>query len=165
MPYKHFSSILSENPFNKKQSNMTILETVKQYWAWVGIEPVTVIAENEFANLIIQDIDERFWRLCPEDLYCEVIADDKAEYNALVKEEEFNQDWFMDVLVHKATEKYGELKDGEKFHMLEPGALGGKYAVFNVKPISFEKIIKFSGELAQKIDRAGAKKVNYTPLS
>lgn len=144
---------------------MNILETVNQYWGWVGIEPKTLIAENEFANLIIQDVDDRFWRLCPEDLYCEVIADDKDEYNELVKDEEFNQDWFMEIMVHKATEKYGELEEGSKFHMLEPGALGGKYAVFNVKPIAFEKIIKFSGELAQKIDRAGGKKVNYTPLS
>ena len=143
---------------------MDILQTVSAYWGWVGIEPKTLIAENEFANLIIQDVDDRFWRLCPEDLYCEVIADDKEEYNELVKEDDFNQDWFMDVMVVKATEKYGNLEPGQKFHMLEPGALGGKYAVFNIKPVSFESIIKFSGELAQKLDRAGGKNVNYTPL-
>lgn len=143
---------------------MNILETVKQYWGWTGIEPEKLIAENEFANLIIQDIEGRFWRLCPEDLYCDPIADDKDEYNELVKDEEFNQDWFMDVMVHKATEKFGQLEDGKKFHLLEPGALGGKYAVFNIKPIEFERIIKFSGDLAHKIQRAGGKKVSYTPL-
>lgn len=143
---------------------MNILETVKQYWGWTGIEPEKLIAENEFANLIIQDVEGRFWRLCPEDLYCDPIADDKDEYNELVKDEEFNQDWFMEVMVHKATEKFGQLEDGKKFHLLEPGALGGKYAVFNIKPIEFERIIKFSGELAHKIQRAGGKKVSYTPL-
>ena len=143
---------------------MNILETVKQYWGWTGIEPEKLIAENEFANLIIQDIEGRFWRLCPEDLYCDPIADDKDEYNELVKDEEFNQDWFMDVMVHKATEKFGQLEDGKKFHLLEPGALGGKYAVFNIKPVEFERIIKFSGDLAHKIQRAGGKKVSYTPL-
>lgn len=143
---------------------MNVLETVKQYWGWTGIEPEKLIAENEFANLIIQDVEGRFWRLCPEDLYCDPIADDKDEYNELVKDEEFNQDWFMEVMVHKATEKFGQLEDGKKFHLLEPGALGGKYAVFNIKPIEFERIIKFSGELAHKIQRAGGKKVSYTPL-
>jgi len=143
---------------------MNILETVKQYWGWTGIEPEKLIAENEFANLIIQDVEGCFWRLCPEDLYCDPIADDKDEYNELVKDEEFNQDWFMEVMVHKATEKFGALEDGKKFHLLEPGALGGKYAVFNIKPIEFERIIKFSGELAHKIQRAGGKKVSYTPL-
>lgn len=144
---------------------MTILESVTSYWGWSGINPTTIIAENEFGNLIMLDEDGRFWRLCPEDLYCEVIADDKDEYNDLVKEEEFNQDWFMEVMVFKATEKYGALEEGMKFHMLEPGALGGKYAPHNVKPIAFDRIIKFSGELAQKISRAGGKKVNYTPLT
>lgn len=144
---------------------MDILESVIQHWGWTGIKPVKVIAENEFGNIIMQDESEQFWRLCPEDLYCDVIADDKDDYNDLVKDEEFNQDWFMDVMVHKATEKYGPLKEGFKFHLLEPGALGGKYAVFNIKPIEIERIIQFSGELAQKLSRAGDKKVNYKPLA
>lgn len=144
---------------------MDILETVKQYWGWTGINPVKVIAENEFANIIMMDDQEQFWRLCPEDLYCEVIADDKDDYNELVKDEEFNQDWFMEVILQKALAKFGEPEAGKKFHLLEPGALGGKYAVFNIKPIEYERIIKFSGELAHKIDRAGGKKVAFTPLS
>lgn len=144
---------------------MSILDTVSTAWGWVGITPEKVIAENEFGNLIIKDLEGMYWRLCPEDLYCEVIADDDADYNELVKDEEFNQDWFMDVMVNKATEKFGPLEDGFKYHLLEPGALGGKYAVFNIKPIAFERIIKFSGELAQKVHRAGGKKVKFTPLS
>lgn len=144
---------------------MDILQSVIQHWGWTGIKPVKVIAENEFGNIIMQDENEQFWRLCPEDLYCDVIADDKDDYNELVKDEEFNQDWFMDVMVNKATEKFGPLEDGFKYHLLEPGALGGKYAVFNIKPIAFERIIKFSGELAQKVHRAGGKKVKFTPLS
>jgi len=144
---------------------MDILQSVIQHWGWTGIKPVKVIAENEFGNIIMQDENEQFWRLCPEDLYCDVIADDKDDYNELVKDEEFNQDWFMDVMVHKATEKYGALKEGFKFHLLEPGALGGKYAVFNIKAVEFERMIKFSGELAQQVQRAGGKKVNYKPLA
>lgn len=144
---------------------MSILESVSQYWGWTGIQPEKIIAENEFGNLIMQDVEGRFWRLCPEDLYCDPIADDKDEYNELVKDEEFNLDWFMDVMVQKATEKYGTLPEGKKFHLLEPGALGGKYAVFNIRPMEFDRMIKFSGELAQKVNRAGGKKVTFTPLS
>jgi len=144
---------------------MSILDTITAAWGWVTITPEKIIAENEFGNLIIKDLEGMYWRLCPEDLYCEVIADDDTEYNELVKDEEFNQDWFMEVMVKKATEKFGPLEEGFKYHMLEPGALGGKYAVFNIKPIELERIIKFSGELAQKLHRAGDKKVNYTPLA
>ena len=144
---------------------MSILDTVTAAWGWVGITPEKVIAENEFGNLIIKDLEGMYWRLCPEDLYCEVVADDDADYNELVKDEEFNQDWFMEVMVQKASEKFGPLEEGFKYHMLEPGALGGKYAVFNIKPIELERIVKFSGELAQKVHRAGAKKVKYTALA
>jgi len=144
---------------------MSILDTVTAAWGWVGITPEKVIAENEFGNLIIKDLEGMYWRLCPEDLYCEVVADDDADYNELVKDEEFNQDWFMEVMVQKASEKFGPLEEGFKYHMLEPGALGGKYAVFNIKPIALERIVKFSGELAQKVHRAGAKKVKYTALA
>ncbi len=144
---------------------MGILDTVAKYWGWAGIEPEKIIAENEFGNLIIKDTKGMFWRLCPEDLYCDVIADDDADYNELVKDEEFNQDWFMEVILQKALAKYGDLPEGMKFHLIEPGALGGKYAVFNIKTVELEKIIKFSGELAQKISRSpqGAK-VNFKPL-
>jgi hypothetical protein len=144
---------------------MSILDTVTAAWGWVGITPEKIIAENEFGNLIIKDLEGMYWRLCPEDLYCEVVADDDADYNELVKDEEFNQDWFMEVMVQKATEKFGPLEEGFKYHMLEPGALGGKYAVFNIKPIELERIVKFSGELAQKVHRAGDKKVKFTALS
>jgi len=143
---------------------MSILDTVTAAWGWVGITPEKVIAENEFGNLIIKDLEGMYWRLCPEDLYCEVVADDDADYNELVKDEEFNQDWFMEVMVQKASEKFGPLEEGFKYHMLEPGALGGKYAVFNIKPIELERIVKFSGELAQKVHRAGDKKVKFTAL-
>lgn len=142
-----------------------VLSLIKQHWGFTGINPEKVIAENEFGNFILQDDEGRFWRLCPEDLYCEVIADDKDEYNELVQEVEFNQDWFMEVILEKAIQKYGELKPGYKFHLLEPGALGGKYAVFNIHPMPVEKIIKFSGELEHKRQRAGGKKISYTPLS
>jgi len=36
--------------------------------------------------------------------------------------------------------------------------------VFNIKPIELERIVKFSGELAQKVHRAGDKKVKFTAL-
>ena len=144
---------------------MDILDTVTTYWGWTGIEPERVIAINEFGNVLMKDTQGKFWRLCPEDLYCEVIADNDDDYNELVKDEEFNQDWFMETMVQKALDKYGPLEDGLKFHMLEPGALGGKYAVFNVKAIQIERIIQFSGDLAQQLHRSGGKKVNYKPLS
>lgn len=130
---------------------MDILEAVKTYWGWVGIEPASVIAENEFANLIMKDVDGKFWRLCPEDLYCEVIAENDADYNELVKDIEFNQDWFMEIMVEAGEKKFGPLTEGIKYHMAVPGPLGGEYNSANIRTVAFEKIIKFSGELALEV--------------
>ncbi len=90
---------------------MDILESVATYWGWTGIEPEKVIAVKDSAG--------KFWRLCPEDVYCDVIAQNDAEYNELVKDEEFNEDWFMEVILQKAVKKFGELKDDNKYTLAE----------------------------------------------
>ena len=52
---------------------MNIVEEIKESWGWVGIDPVEVVGENDFGNLLIKDSDGKYWRLCPEDVDCEVV--------------------------------------------------------------------------------------------
>lgn len=49
---------------------MSIIEKIISSWGWIGIEPDKVVAENDFGNLIIKDVYQQYWRLCPEDVYC-----------------------------------------------------------------------------------------------
>ena len=58
---------------------MSIIKEIKESWGWVGIEPVEVVGENDFGNLMIKDIQGKYWRLCPEDVYCEVVAQNQEE--------------------------------------------------------------------------------------
>ena len=53
---------------------MNIIDEVIESWGWVGIRPAEIVAENDFGNLIIKDAEDNFWRLCPEDVYCEIVA-------------------------------------------------------------------------------------------
>ena len=46
---------------------MSLVDDISQSWEWVGIEPVEVVGENDFGNLIIKDEEGKYWRLCPED--------------------------------------------------------------------------------------------------
>ncbi len=133
---------------------MDIIESVKNYWGWVGIDPIKVIAENEFGNLILKDSTGKFWRLCPEDVYCDVIADSDAQYNELVKDEEFNQDWFNEVTLQMAVNKFGPLKEDNKFTLAVPADLGGEYKASNLKMVPFERVIQFFGDLAKEIHDA-----------
>ncbi len=130
---------------------MNIIETIKAAWGWAGIKPVEVVAENEFGNLIIKDEQDRFWRLCPEDVYCKVIADSIYEYNKLIQDDDFLNDWNMTVMVNEATEILGPLEEGYKYYLVIPGVLDGEYGGENLKTAPVVKIIEFSGDLGRQI--------------
>ena len=130
---------------------MDILDEVKTAWSWSGIEPVEVVTENEFGNLILKDDKDQFWRLCPEDAYCEVIAKSVADYNTLIQDDEFVNDWFMTSMVEEAKKKLGELTGNRKYYLVTPGVLGGEYGGNNVKITTLAKIIRFSGDLGKQI--------------
>ena len=91
---------------------MKIIKEIQQAWGWNGIKPLEVVGENDFGNLIIKDTSNKFWRLCPEDLYCEVIAQDQRELDELAIDQEFLEDWYMKPLVEKAKETLGSLSEG-----------------------------------------------------
>lgn len=130
---------------------MDILNEIKIAWGWVGIEPQEIVAENEFGNLIIKEANDKFWRLCPEDVYCEVIAKSIEEYNVLIKSEEFQEDWFMSAMVEEAELTLGILTTGYKYCLVIPGVLGGEYGGSNVKVAPLLEIIRFSGDLGRQI--------------
>lgn len=131
--------------------DMSILQEIKDAWGWIGIDPQEIVVENEFGNLIVKDYDDKFWRLCPEDVYCEVVAESIEEYNALIKNEEFLEDWFMSAMVEEAEKALGALEPGQKYHMVIPGILGGEYGGSNVKTAPLHELIRFSGNLGKQI--------------
>jgi len=130
---------------------MSIVEEIKQSWGWVGIEPEEVVGENDFGNLMIKDIEGKYWRLCPEDVYCEVIAQNREELDKLSSDQEFLEDWYMQALVEKAQEHLGPLTEGRKYCLVTPGVLGGEYAISNIKTVPLIELIRFSGDLANQI--------------
>jgi len=130
---------------------MNIIDEVKKSWGWVGISPAEIVTENEFGNLIIKDVEDKFWRLCPEDVYCKIVADSIDDYNKLIQDDEFVNDWSMTIMVDEATKMLGALKEGYKYYLVIPGILNGEYTGGNIKTAPFIEIIKWSGELAKQI--------------
>jgi hypothetical protein len=131
---------------------MSIIQSISDSWSWIGLEPNEIVGENDFGNLIIKDTFQRYWRLCPEDVYCEVIAENRGELDELSKNQDFLEDWYMESLVSKAKEKHGELPDNHKYCLVTPGALGGAYDISNIKTAPLTEIIMFSGNVAKKIE-------------
>ena len=132
---------------------MTLVDAVRTAWSWCGIEPVEVVGENDFGNLMVKDVHGKYWRLCPEDLSCTVVAENREELDALSKDQEFLRDWHMSALVDYAYGRLGVLPDGRKYCLKIPGVLGGEYGGDNVATIGLEELIGVSGHLAKQINR------------
>lgn len=130
---------------------MNLIDEIRRYWGWVGIEPVEVIGENDFGNLIIKDVGEKYWRLCPEDCYCKVIATNRAELDQLSTNQEFLHDWYMKALVALAHDKLGPLTEGRKYCLKIPGVLGGEHGGDNLATAPQVELVRFSGDLARQI--------------
>jgi hypothetical protein len=130
---------------------MDIVEEIKESWAWVGIEPIEVVGENDFGNLMIKDVEGKYWRLCPEDLSCKVVAQNRAELDALSTNQEFLADWYMEALVEAARDKLGPLEEGRKYYLVIPGVLGGEYGISNIKTLPLVELIRLSGDIGKQI--------------
>jgi len=130
---------------------MELIEQIERAWGWTGIKPAEVVGENDFGNLVVRDAQGQYWRICPEDLYCEVIATDRAAFDALVKDEEFQNDWNMYALVEEAKAKVGPLGSGRKYCLKIPGLLGGEYGGNNLASIGLVELVRVSGDIAFQI--------------
>ena len=58
---------------------MNLISEIRSSWGWIGIEPEEIVGENDFGNLMIRDVEGKYWRLCPEDVYCKVVAGNRKE--------------------------------------------------------------------------------------
>jgi RNA-splicing ligase RtcB len=100
---------------------MDIIAEIKESWGWVGIEPEEVVGENDFGNLMIKDVHGKYWRMCPEDVYCEVVANNREELDSLSRDQEFLEDWYMQAIVEAAKDKYGPLEEGRNIVLSHRG--------------------------------------------
>ena len=130
---------------------MNLVEELRESWGWVGLEPIEVVGENDFGNLIIKDKDSKYWRLCPEELSCEVVAQNRKELDALSNNQEFLHDWYMKQLVSEAQEKLGPLTQDRKYCLKIPAILGGEYGGSNLATVPLVELVRFSGDVAKQI--------------
>jgi hypothetical protein len=130
---------------------MDIIKEIKESWSWVGIEPKEIVGQNDFGNLIIKDAYNKYWRLCPEDIYCEIVAETKEQLDLLSKDQEFLEDWYMQTLVEQANEQLGPLPENKKYHLVIPGPLGDEYGISNINIAPLVELIRFSGDVGKQI--------------
>ena len=129
---------------------MNPIQIIKQYWGFTGIRPAQIIERNQFGNLIVEDSSGRFWRICPEELSCTIIAKGAKEFKNLWGSDEFQQDWQMLGLAILAQGALGEL-DGEKcYHFVKPN----DYSLANIGTTTIADLIIDSGIAAEEAEKS-----------
>lgn len=128
-----------------------MLTAINKAWDWIGVRAIEIVKINDFGNVIFKSKENEFWRICPEELYCEKIADSLSTLEILLQDSEFIEDWEMLNLVKIAKETVGKLNEGEKYCLKLPGVLGGEYKLENIGKVSQLEQIRFSGDLAKQI--------------
>ena len=129
----------------------SLIKLIHGAWGWAGADPEEIVATNAFGNIIFRDNQGRYWRLCPEDVYCEIVADSLEDYEKLLRDEEFIEDWEMEALVKTAYRVVGSLEPGRAYCLKIPGILGGAYDETNVASAPISELVSFSGDLAYQI--------------
>jgi hypothetical protein len=131
---------------------MRILDVIADAWAWKSVRPSALIMQNMFGNVIFTDEDGQYWRICPEELSCEVVATNVEEFARLQCTDRFLEDWNMQALGDRARATLG-LPSVERCYCLKvPATLGGAYALDNVGTIDRVELLLFSGDVAKQID-------------
>ena len=130
---------------------MDTLTIIRNSWGWTGLEPAAIVAINPFGNIIARATDGTFWRICPEELACEVVARNAVEYEALWVSEDFQLDWQMARLADVAQANLGVVGQGRCYCLKVPGVLGGAYDAANLGTIDLGKLIAFSGDVARQV--------------
>ncbi|MFL1548990.1 T6SS immunity protein Tdi1 domain-containing protein [Pseudomonas sp. D47] len=130
---------------------MDVIQAIRDSWSWVGIDPVEVVGTTAFGSVMLKDTQGRYWRLCPEGLYCEVIAQTRAALDEVSKDQTFLHDWYLQPMVAQAEEVLGPLASGQVYHFVISPVLGGEYAIDNVRQLDHVEQVRFCGDLALEI--------------
>jgi hypothetical protein len=131
--------------------SMRILDEIANAWGWTGVRPRAIVMQNAFGNVIFTDDDGQYWRICPEELSCEVVAIDGEEFARVQNSDRFARDWTMQELVERARSTFGNVSAERCYCLKIPGTLGGDYALHNIGTIDRAELISVSGRIAQQI--------------
>tara|TARA_R110000868_G_scaffold399453_3_gene673206 strand:+ start:503 stop:943 length:441 start_codon:yes stop_codon:yes gene_type:complete len=128
-----------------------MITEINKAWNWRVFNATKIIQTNDFGNVIFKTDDNEYWRICPEETSCEKIAKTKLEFERLLTNSEFIEDWEMTNLVTIAKSELGELAKNQKYCLKMPAIIGGEYNKSNIGKISFAELISFSGDLGFQI--------------
>ncbi len=128
-----------------------MIAIINKAWNWKGFNAIEIVRTNEFGNVIFKTDKNEYWRICPEEISCEKIAETESEFNTILSDSEFIKDWEMTNLLEVAKAELGELENDQKYCLKLAAVIGGQYEKSNLGKISSLELISLSGDLGYQI--------------
>ena len=125
-----------------------IIEVVTDAWNWAIPGVKKVLAVNSMANVLLIDIEGKYWRICPEELSAEIIATNDAEIQSVYEDPDYKADWQLLGLIDEAEKEFGKLEIGECYALIKPAVIGGDYSTSNMRVAAINEYLAFTGDIA-----------------
>lgn len=122
-----------------------LTKTVNDSWVELESTPCLIVAVSNFGNLLYRDTEGIIYRLIPEELSIELVAENEIDLSNTFTKEEFLEDWDMPDLYESVMKSSAPLKDNEVLYFKVPCVFGGRYVMENVGRISIYELLSVSG--------------------
>ena len=143
-----------------------LIDIIIDAWGWTDLSPVRVLQISAFGNLMVLDKAGHYWRICPEELAGTVVASSEVEYEVLLANPDFQEDWALRSLMEQCSDQHGPLPAEHAYLFVTPPPLGGSYGADNVRVAPLAEVIGVSGSIARQIkDLPDGSKVKLTTTS
>jgi hypothetical protein len=76
-----------------------MITEINNAWNWKDLNAIEIIRVNDFGNVIFKTDQNNYWRICPEEISCEKIAETEQEFDNIIADQDFIADWDMTNLV------------------------------------------------------------------
>ncbi|RKN80257.1 T6SS immunity protein Tdi1 domain-containing protein [Ulvibacterium marinum] len=129
-----------------------MIADINKAWNWKGFNAIELIRTNDFGNVIFKTDKNEYWRICPEEVTCLKIAENQSDFEHLLADSEFIEDWEMANIIESAKSVVGELQSDEKYCLKMPTLVSGQYEKSNYGKVPFKELILFSGSLGKQTE-------------
>ncbi|MGC4104053.1 T6SS immunity protein Tdi1 domain-containing protein [Ferruginibacter sp.] len=131
-------------------------------WRWLLPDVRSVVLVTCMGDLFVEDKSGNILFLLYDGGELEIVANNKLEFEQLLKDEEKFDNWFLPLLFEKLVTAGKFLKPGQVYSLTKLGVLGGEYVVENIEPTDISVHFSFSSQICRQIwDKPDGTKVNF----
>ncbi|THJ24853.1 MAG: DUF1851 domain-containing protein [Nitrospira sp. CG24E] len=127
-----------------------LLDVLRSTWAWVLPDPIQILMQSAFGNLLVVCHDSTLWRVIPEEVTAKQIRDDK-NFVAAFEDESFREDWLFEGVTASAQEILGPLGKGECYAFKVWPIMGGAFTTDNIYIATMTEWLAVSGDVGRQV--------------